>query len=224
MTLQKNDFIEIEFTGKIKNSNEVFDSNKKEELEKLHSGHNHKIDAKTLIYPLGQDMFLKGVDDFLIGKESENFPMEYKIELTPEKAFGKRNPKEVQMIPIKIFKQHNIQPIPGHSLNFDNKVGKILTVSGGRVMVDFNNALSGKDVVYEIKILRKIDDIKEKIKSLNEFLFRQNIEFEIKNKKLILEIPKQMNQFAELFKDKFKEILDLELEVKEVPEKKEEKK
>ena len=40
MTLQKGDFIEIDFTGKVKDGN-VFDSTRKEELEKLHHGHDH---------------------------------------------------------------------------------------------------------------------------------------------------------------------------------------
>jgi len=29
-------------------------------------------------------------------------------------------------------------------------------------MVDFNNPLAGKDIVYNIKVLRKIEDINEK--------------------------------------------------------------
>jgi len=88
-------------------------------------------------------MFLKGVDDFLIGKEIGK----YIIELSPEKAFGNRESKLVQMIPMKIFHQHKINPVPGTLFNFDNKVAKILTVSGGRVMVDFNNPLAGKDII-----------------------------------------------------------------------------
>jgi FKBP-type peptidyl-prolyl cis-trans isomerase 2 len=207
MALKKNDFIEIEFTGRIKDG-EVFDSNIPEELKKLNSDQK----AKPFIFALGQDMFLKGVEEFLIGKEIGD----YEIDLKPEKAFGMRNPSFIQMIPLKVFIEHRINPIPGAVLTFDNKLGKVLTVSGGRIMVDFNNPLAGKEVIYKIKILRKIEDINENINSLNEFLFRKNFKFEIKDKKLILEVEKGFKALVELFKDKFKEILDLDIEVKEI--------
>lgn len=216
MTLQKNDFIEIEFTGRIKDG-EVFDSNIAEELKKLNSSQK----AKPFIFPLGQDMFIKGVEEFLIGKEIGA----YEIDLKPEKAFGMRNPSFVQMIPLKVFIEHRINPIQGAVLTFDNRLGKVLTVSGGRIMVDFNNPLAGKELIYNIKILRKIEDINEKIKALNEFLFRKDFKFTLSDRKLILEVDKEFKPLVELFKDKFKEILGLDLEVKEEEVKgKEEKK
>jgi len=108
-----------------------------------------------------------------------------------------------------------LNPIPGIMFNFDGRIGKVLTVSGGRVMVDFNNPIAGKEVVYKIKVLRKVEDLNEKIKALNEFFFRRDLKFEIKDKKLILEVEKPMKDFVELFKEKFKELLDLETEVRE---------
>ncbi len=202
MTLKKNDFIEIEFTAKVKDG-EVFDSNIKEHLQKL----NSDAKAESFTFALGQGMFLEGIDNYLIGKEIG----EYKIELTPEKAFGKREAKLVQMMPMKVFIEHKLNPIPGAMFNFDNKIAKILTVSGGRVMVDFNNPLSGKDVVYDIKILRKVEDQKEKIEALNKFLFKKDFKFEIKDKKLTMDVEKGMSKFIEMFKDKYKEIFDLDL-------------
>ena len=206
MPLQKKDFIEIEFTGKTKEG-EIFDSNITEDLKKT----NFNIEAKPFIYALGEGMFLEGVDNFLIIKEIGK----YQIELNPENAFGKRNPKFIQMVPIKVFHEQKMNPMPGHIFNFDGKIGKVITVSGGRVLIDFNNPLAGKDVVYELKILRKIDKIEEKVKALNDFIFRKNFDFKIENKKLTLEVDKGFKQFAELFKDRYKDLLDLELEVNE---------
>jgi FKBP-type peptidyl-prolyl cis-trans isomerase SlyD len=207
MQFQKNDFIEIEFSGRIKDG-EVFDSNIPEELKKLNSTQT----ARPFTFCLGQDMFLKGVEDFLIGKEIGN----YEIELKPESAFGLRNPSFIQMIPLKVFIEHKINPMPGAVLTFDNKLGKVLTVSGGRIMVDFNNPLAGKEVVYKVNVLRKVEDINEKIKALNEFLFRRDFKFEIQDKKLILQVDKGFKGFVELFKDKFKDMLGFEMEAREV--------
>ncbi len=211
MTLQKNDFIEIEFTGQVKDR-DIFDSNIKEDIEKS----KLKLESKPFIFSLGQGMFLKGIDDFLIGKEIG----EYNIELQPEDAFGKRDSKLVQIIPMKVFHQQKINPFPGAVFNFDGRIARIISVSGGRVMTDFNNPIAGKIVTYKIKIKRKLEDKKEKIKSFINFLFKKDLDFEIKEKKLIISTDKQFAQFVPMFKDKFKEMFDLDLEVKEVEEKK----
>ena len=116
-----------------------------------------------------------------------------------------------------------LNPVSGAVFNFDNRVGKVLTSSGGRVIVDFNNPLAGKDVVYKVKVLRIVEDLNEKVKSFTEFLFRKDFKFEVKEKKLLIEVEKELSKFVELFKDKFKEIFDLELEVKEIEEIKEKK-
>jgi len=212
MPLKEKDFIEIEFTGKIKDG-EVFDSNIKKDLMKL----NPNAKTEPFVFSIGQSMFLKGIDDFLIGKNIGK----HVIELTPDKAFGKRDPKLIQMMPVKVFHEQKINPVPGYAFNFDGRIGRVLTSSGGRVIVDFNNPLAGKEIVYNINILRKIEDINEKIKSINEFLFRQDLKFEIKDKKLILEVEKSMVRVVEMFKDKYKEILELDLEAKGIDKKEE---
>ncbi len=209
MIIQKKDFIEIEFTGRIKDG-EVFDSNIKKDLEKL----NPQAEAKPFVFCLGEGMFLKGIDDFLIGKELGK----YKIELKPEDAFGQRVSQLVQMIPSKLFKSQNINPFPGAVFNFDGRLAKILSVSGGRIMVDFNHPLAGKNIIYEVNVTRKVEDLNEKIKSLMNFFFRREFNFSVQENKLVIEVEKKFSKFAELFRDKFKEVLDLEMQVKELPE------
>lgn len=212
MELKKKDFIEVEFTGRIKGG-AIFDSNIKKDLEEA----KLDIKAKPFIFSLGEGMFIKGVDDFLIGKDIGN----YKIEVKPEEAFGKRNSQLVQMMPMKVFIEQKLNPTPGAIFNFDGRIAKVLTASGGRIMVDFNHPMAGKEVVYNLNILRKIEDINEKIRALNEFLFQKDFKFDIKEKKIVMQVEKPMAKFVELFKDKFKEIFELDLEVEEIKETKE---
>ena len=210
--LTNKEFIEIEFTGRTKDG-EIFDSNIKEDLKKANL-QKALPNVKPFVFCLGQKMFLEPIDKFLIGKE---IGKEYEIELTPEKAFGARNPKLIKIIPIKIFREQKLNPLPGMVFNFDNQLAKIISVSGGRVVTDFNNPLAGKIVVYKIKVLRKIEDINEKIKALMEFCFKKEFKFEIneKDNTLVIEVEKQIKPFFELFKDRFKEILGLSLELKD---------
>ena len=165
-------------------------------------------------------MFLDSIEDFLMGKDTG----EYEISLSPEKAFGIRDPKMIMRIPMKIFMEQKINPVQGEVFNFDGRLAKILTVSGGRVMADFNNPLAGKDVMYKLKVKRKVDDVNEKIKAFINFLFRRDLNFEVKEKKIIVEIEPQLSQFIEIFKEKFKSLFDMELEAREIKKKENPKK
>ena len=148
--VSKKDFIEIEYTGKLKDENVVFDTTDetvaKENGLESHSGYG------SVIICVGEEQLLKGLDKNLEGKETGK---EYDIELKPEDAFGNKNAKLIQLVPTSKFKQQNVQPMPGMQLNIDGVVGTIKTVSGGRTLVDFNHPLSGKVLTYKIKINKK---------------------------------------------------------------------
>lgn len=218
--LSKGDFIELQYTGKIKDTNEIFDTNIEEEAKKI----NLDVKTKPLIICLGQNMILPSIDEFLIGKESGK---EYILFLEPEKAFGKRNRNLIKTMPFSVFSKHNLNPEKGMVFTFDNVIGKITTVSGGRVIVDFNNPLASKEVVYELRVKRKVIDINEKVNSIMIFFLRKEFSFEIKEKKLIIKLKKQeenFKKFIESFKENFKETLSLDLEVQELKETKKKEK
>lgn len=208
-TVQKNDFIEIEFTGS--SNGKVFDTTNKDDAKEL----NLETEVKPMTISVGNDMILKGLDNELIGKE---IGKDYKLSLTPDKAFGKRDPKLLQTIPMRVFREKNIYPEAGMALQLDNQVAKVISVSGGRVTVDFNNPLAGKDVDYKYKILRKVDNNTEKVNSLQDFFFKQRFEFELKDKKVIFK-NQAIKQVIDMFSEKFKEITGLEFTVAEEKEK-----
>ncbi|MEK6820006.1 MAG: FKBP-type peptidyl-prolyl cis-trans isomerase, partial [Nanoarchaeota archaeon] len=63
MTFKKNDFVEIDFTAKVKNG-EIFDSNIKEDLKLL----DKKAETQKTILAIGHKMVVKGLDEALAGK------------------------------------------------------------------------------------------------------------------------------------------------------------
>tara|TARA_Y100000310_G_scaffold328622_1_gene397053 strand:+ start:1709 stop:2368 length:660 start_codon:yes stop_codon:yes gene_type:complete len=205
MQIKKNDFIEIEFTGK--SNNEIFDTTNPKEAESI----GLKADVKPIIASVGKEMILKGLDDELEGKE---IGKKYTIHLTPEKAFGPRNPSLIKTIPMRVFREKNMNPVPGMVFQFDDKLAKIISVSGGRITTDFNNPLAGKEVDYEFKILKKVTDNKEKVNAIQDFFFRQRFEFDIKDKKVIFKEAK-LKPIIEVFKEKFKDISGFDIEVGE---------
>jgi FKBP-type peptidyl-prolyl cis-trans isomerase SlyD len=160
--LQKNDFVELEFIGRVKGG-EIFDTNLKEEAKKI----NLEIETRPLVICLGQNMILQAIDEFLTGKEAGK----YSLELEPEKAFGTRSRELIKTMPLKIFLEKEVMPKPGMVFNFDNMLGKVSAVSGGRVIVDFNHPLSNKTVIYDLDVKRKVEGNKEKASCLLEFFF-----------------------------------------------------
>ena len=211
--LKQKDFVEVEFIGKTLDG-EVFDSNIQEILKKIDQNSKSSDKVKPFIFSLGQGMFLKSIEDFLIGKPSEK--AEYEITLTPEQAFGIRQSALIQVVPMKAFFEQKIIPQAGMIFNFEGRLAKILSVSGGRVIVDFNHPLAGKTVIYNLNVLRKVEDLNEKIKAFTEFLFRREFKFEVneQEKKIILEVEAKVKDFVNLFSDKFNELFGMNLELK----------
>jgi peptidylprolyl isomerase len=203
MTFKKNDFVELEYTGRIKNG-ELFDTNIKSEAKKL----NMDIETRPLLICLSQAMILSSIDDFLIGKDIGK----YDLELQPEKAFGLRHKELVRTFPLSVFNAQKQIPTLGMIFYFDNVMGKVTTVSGGRVIVDFNNPLAGKVVQYTLDVKREIIDMNEKAKSLLVFVIRNEPQFRIEAGKLIVKCSKQEAKLLTMLKPRFKEILSLELE------------
>ena len=191
--IKRNDFVEIEYTGKIKEENIVFDTTD-EKIAKENNLHSQE-DYGPVIICVGQEQILKGLDK---GIEGKDIGQEYDIEINPEDAFGKKNAKLIQLVPTSKFKQQNIQPMPGMQLNLDGMVGTIKTVSGGRTLVDFNHPLAGKELLYKIKLNKKITDDKEKLSSyLKLSLGTKDFEVEINNNNAKVSLKKEIPQEAE---------------------------
>lgn len=162
MAIKKGDFIEVDYIGRILETNDIFDLTKEEDAKK-NNVHNPKAKYSSKKVCVGEGQLVQGLDDAFVGKELNK---DYNIELAPEKAFGKKDAKLMKIIPTNIFTKQNIRPMPGLQVNIDNSMGTIKTVSGGRTIVDFNHPLAGRDVKYEFKITKLIKEDKEKIETL----------------------------------------------------------
>jgi FKBP-type peptidyl-prolyl cis-trans isomerase 2 len=218
MSLKKGDFIAVEFTGRVKENNDVFDTNIKKDADD--AGLEVK-DPKPFVLSIGNLMLPKGFDADLEGKEPGK---SYTVDVKSEDAFGKRDKTLIKMIPTKLFHEQQINPERGMVLSLDDRLVKILSNSGGRTLVDFNTPLAGKDVVYSYKILNIVEKMEEKVNALQDFLFRRKFDFKEVDKKIVFEVEKGMAQYVEMFAPKFKEILGVEIGSKIVEKKKKAKK
>jgi len=207
--IQKNDFIQLEFTAKVNDN--IFDTNISEDAEKA-----GLKEVKPFILSVGHSMIIPGLDKSLEGKEINK---EYQEVFQPEHAFGKRNLQLIKMIPERAFREQKIIPQAGMQLNLDGRLAKIISASGGRILVDFNNPLSGKKVEYKFKAVKKITDENEKINALQDFFFSKRFDF-IPGNPIIFNVEEKIKPFIELMSKPFKDILGKEVKVEEKKEEK----
>ncbi len=159
--IKKGDFVEFDFIGRIKSTNTVFDLTLKDIAEK--EGLDSKREFKPLIARIGEGHLIEGLDTALTGRELNK---EFEIDVPAEKAFGKKNPKLIQLTSLNMFTTKKIKPYPGLQLNVDGSMAMVRSVSGGRVVLDFNHPLSGRELHYWVKPLKIITDDFEKAQSI----------------------------------------------------------
>lgn len=217
MAIKKGDFIEIDYTAKELNENKIFDTTMQkvaEEAGLLHThepGHNHDHSDQyhPIIICVGEKQVLPGLDAKIEGKDLGK----HKIKLTAEEAFGKKSAKLLKMMPMRIFKEQEIRPYVGLELNIDDQLGTVRSVSGGRVIVDFNHPLASREIEYELEIKRMVTDKKEQIESVLKLTGIKPESVTVKEKsaeiKLKAELPKE---FSDMLKKELSRILNLEVE------------
>ena len=194
--IKKGDFIELEYTGKLA-SGKVFDTNVKSVGEKEHI---HKKDYSPLFVCVGEKFVIKGLDERLVSSEEGK---DYTFEIPSEEAYGKKNPKLVRVVSRALFTKQKMNPHPGMQINAEGMAGLVRSVSGGRVTVDFNHPLAGKDLTFDVKIVKLIKEPVEKVDGLlNSFmgLPKDKYKLVLKESKLNIEteipIPDHMLDFV----------------------------
>ena len=206
--VKKGDFIELEYTGRIKLGDKLFDTSD-EEIAKTNNIHNPNIKYGPIIVCIGEKNVLKGLDKDLDGKETGEV---YEIEVPPKEAFGSKDPKLMKTFLKSLFTKQKMNPYPGLQINAEGSVGTVRSVTGGRVILDFNHPLAGRDLVYDYKILKKVDNVKEKVESLMNFSLsmfgKDNFETKISENNLEIiskmELPEQLHK---VFDEKVKKLI-----------------
>jgi len=163
--LRKGDFIELDYTGRIKDDKIVFDTTVEQVAKDSHI-HSSKYKYGPVIICIGEKHLVKGLDDALIGKNLGK----YTVEVKAEHAFGKKSAELLKLLPLKLFAKDNVKPFVGLEVNVDGMLGIVRSVSGGRIIVDFNHPLASKDLVYEVDIKRVVTDPLEKTRAVLELV------------------------------------------------------
>ncbi len=202
MKTKKGDFVELEYTGMLKDSKIVFDTTSEkvakengifdEEHAEQHEDNSH---YHPIIVCIGQGQVIKGLDKQL---EDREVGVDCSADIAVEDAFGKKNAKLLRMVPSNVFTKQQIRPFPGLQINMDGVAGTIVSVTGGRTIVDFNHPLSGKELIYQFKILKIVEEPKEKLSACaSSMLNLHNPEITEREGAFIIKVPKLMPEELE---------------------------
>lgn len=162
MALQKGDFILIDYIAKVKETNEVFDTTKEDVAKKEHLKKEGEIYEPKLVV-VGEGWVLKALDDALL---TEEVGKPATVEIPSDKAFGPRDPEKIRRVPIKQLLSKQINPIVGARIEFQGKMATIRSIGAGRVLLDFNPALAGRTLIYDLTVTKKLEAQEEKISAL----------------------------------------------------------
>ncbi|MEM5772878.1 MAG: FKBP-type peptidyl-prolyl cis-trans isomerase [Candidatus Aenigmatarchaeota archaeon] len=163
--MKSGDFVYIEYTAKVSDSGEIFDTTK-EDVAKEAGIFNERIKYGPLPIIIDAGFTIAGLNEAV--KEME-VGEKKKVLIPPEKAFGERNEELVRLIPEARFKEQDVDVIPGSYVMVNNLRGKIISVDGGRVKVDFNHPLAGKSLEYEIEVVKMVENKEEKVRAIVDY-------------------------------------------------------
>ncbi len=190
MALQKGDFILIDYTAKVKETNEIFDTTNEETAKKEHLHKEGEI-HEPLLVAIGEGWVLKALDESLTTMEP-NKPAT--VEIASKDAFGPRDPEKIKRVPLKQLLAKDVHnPSIGMRIDYNGKMATIRSIGAGRVLLDFNPPLAGRTLIYEVTVNKKLETSEEKIAALVHrripAVEETQFKFTIQDKMLSIDMP-----------------------------------
>jgi peptidylprolyl isomerase len=191
MALEKGSLIFANYTATVKDTGEVIETTVEEEARKAKVYEDGRK-YEPRLEAVGEGWLISGLDAEVakmdVGQRKT-------IELSPEKAFGLRDPTQIRMVPLRKFGEREHELEVGDSVEVDNRVGIVRFIGSGRAQVDFNHRLAGKSIVYDLEVLSKVETDEDKVKALIERRFGSEGSkpaFELADGELKVTIPQDL--------------------------------
>ncbi|NHJ86574.1 MAG: peptidylprolyl isomerase [Asgard group archaeon] len=192
MAIKTGDFLKIKFNLKVKETGQVIETTD-EGVAKKNNIYDEKNNYGPRLMIVGnEEMFLKRLNDEIVGKD---VGVKFKVSIPPEETFGFKDPSKIKVLGRKELISKNIIPEIGKQIQWGNQTGLVLSVTGGRVRVDFNHPLVGQVIIYEIEIVEKINGTKKKLEAIIDYRLPgvDLNQFTIKDEKekIVIAIPEE---------------------------------
>ncbi len=205
--ISKGDIIRLEYDAWVVETGALFDTTS---AEKAKEGNifNENVTYGPIPMLVGGGRTFAGLEEALEGVE---VGVEKEVIIPPEKAAGLRDPKLVELHPVREFLKQEIEPRVGMEVSMKNRMGTIIAVTTGRVRVDFNRPLAGKSLRYRFKVLSRVDSLEDKVKAILEMDYGTSDGFKptIDDKEIVLTLPDVCKYDQKWLLAKYRVVTDL---------------
>jgi peptidylprolyl isomerase len=162
MTFDKGSLILLDYTARIKDNGEIFETTIEEDAKKSNL-YDPTRQYEPRLISVGEGWVLKGLDEALT---STDVGQKLSIEIPPDKGFGERDTNKVRMIPQRKLGEKANEIKVGDVVELDDRTGIVRYIGSGRVQIDYNHRLASRVLVYDVNVVKKIESNKDKIKYL----------------------------------------------------------
>jgi FKBP-type peptidyl-prolyl cis-trans isomerase SlyD len=185
MVISEGSFIKVSYSGSA--AGQVFDTT--DEAAAKDAGiHSPGAIYGPVTICVGQKHVVLGLDEEFTGKDAGS---EGDVNVSPEKAFGERDPKRIQSFPKNKFKE---KPVRGMSVKIEELgEGTVVDVIGSKVIVDFNAPLAGQTLSYHYKVEEIVLDPLEQLKGLVRLYAGKDMEIVLDGTKATITLPPGIN-------------------------------
>lgn len=138
-----NKVVSVHYTGTLPENGETFDSSEGRD---------------PLTFLVGHKNMIPGFERELMGAKVGD---KVEFTLSAEEAYGQYNPDAIQKVPADMFGE--ITPEVGMTLESDMGPFRVTVVNDDLITVDFNHALAGKSLTFNVEVVDVKDASEEEI-------------------------------------------------------------
>lgn len=165
--MKDGDFIRIEYEMRAGDDSKLVATNN-EELAKQNDIYEEDGHYSPSIIIVGADNLLPKINESFLTAEKGK---EVTVEMTAAEGFGERDPKNIRVHTYREFQKNNIEPAVGNEIVLNNRRGRVLSVTPGRVLVDYNHQWAGRKIVYKYTVVDVIEKNLDKMRALVDMYY-----------------------------------------------------
>ncbi|AAL63040.1 peptidylprolyl isomerase [Pyrobaculum aerophilum] len=162
MPLAKGDYILLDYTVIVKDEGKVIETSQESVAKEAGIYRPEDVYGPRLVI-IGETPLWEPVENALLNLEEGQ---EFEVEVPPEKAYGVRDPNKVKIVSIREFHRHGVVPSVGDVVDYEGQRARVISISGGRVVLDFNHPLAGKAFLVKGRVVKKLSTLEDKAVAL----------------------------------------------------------
>ncbi len=149
---------------------EVLETTSAERAEEL------GLEARPGPMPLivGSEGILPGLMEAIKGAKEG---VETEVEIPPEKAYGERDPKLIEIYPIPKLRRMGVDMEEEGVVKMKDREGRIIRRSGSRAWIDFNHPRAGESLHYKFTVVRVAEEVADQVTGIIDIYYQMSDQF-----------------------------------------------